>query len=149
FARHHARVLLIDCDLRRGTQAKFLGIVSVDGVSTVLTQGLALDDAIEAVPGVDNLSVLPCGPRSPDPAVLTASPEMARLIGDCAGKYDFVFLDSAPSLGISDTVNLGRLADVVVLVVREGHSNRRSVREAHRRTSAARLPVIGFVLNDV
>ncbi len=149
FARHRARVLLIDCDLRRGSQATAMGISTAKGLSNLLTQGLPLDEVVESVSGVENISILPAGPIPPDPAVLMGSKEMSRIIEECAGRFDFVILDSAPILGLSDTINLGQIADAAILVVREGSSSRKAIQEANRKMQSARLPVVGFVMNDV
>jgi succinoglycan biosynthesis transport protein ExoP len=149
FARHHSRVLLIDCDLRRGGQAAALGLKSSPGLSEALTRNTPIESIIQTIPEFDHLSVLPSGARPPDPAVLMASEQMARVIAESASQFDFILLDSAPVLGISDAINLGRLVDSAILIVREGFSNSKAIREAQRRLSAAHLPVTGFVLNDV
>lgn len=149
FARHRARVLLMDCDLRKGSQAQAIGISSAQGLSNLLTQDRPLDEFIEPVSEIENFSVLPAGPHPPDPAILMGSEEMSRTIQECANRFDFVILDAAPILGLSDTINLGQLADAVILVVREGVSSRRAIEEAHTKMRSVRLSVIGFVLNDV
>ncbi len=149
FARHQARVLLIDCDLRKGTLAQALRLQPGKGVSNILAQQVSLSDAIQPVQGTETLFALPSGPHPPDPAVLLASAQMSTLIRQCAAQFDFVILDSVPILGISDAMNVGQLADSVLLVVREGTSSRKAVREAYRRLTGGRLPMTGFVLNDV
>lgn len=149
FARHRARVVLIDCDLRKGTQAIAFEMTTVKGVSSVLTRQATLEDALHVCPGLETLFVLAAGPHPPDPAVLMGSDEMAQLVRDCAKKFDYVILDSTPVLGFADVINIGHLAEAAVLVVREGYSNRKAVREAAHRLVSSRLPVVGFVLNDV
>ena len=149
FARHHARVLLIDCDLRKGTLSKALGLPMSKGVSNVLTNQESFEAALQEVPGAEGLFALASGPYPPDPAVLTGSSEMARLIENSKSRFDFVILDSAPVLGLSDTINLGQFAEVIVQVVREKMSNRRAIRSAAMSIKGAHLPLIGFVINDV
>lgn len=148
-ARHRARTLLIDCDLRKGTQAVAFGINNVKGVSSVLTQQTSLDNAVEKVSGFDNLFVLAAGPHPPDPAVLIGSKQMSDLIDECRDRFDFIVIDSAPILGLSDTINLGQLADVTILVIREGLSNRKAIRDAVTRMNRTKCPLVGFALNDV
>jgi len=149
FARHRAQVVLIDCDLRKGTQGAAFGISAGRGVSTVLTHQASLEDALHLCPGLEGLSVLAAGPHPPDPAVLMGSEEMAQLVRACAARFDYVILDSAPVLGFADVINVGHLAEAVVFVVREGRSSRKAVQEATHRIVSSRLPVAGFVLNDV
>ena len=149
FAAHGARVLLVDADLRRGSIALRLGLKTGRGLSTLLTQNISLEEAIEASPQSKTLSILGGGPHAPDPAVLVASSEMARVIRECTEMFDFVIVDAPPVLGLSDTINLGRLAEAVVMVVREEYSSHKAIKEAVRRLQISRLPVIGVAFNDV
>lgn len=150
FARYGQRVLLIDCDLHRGTQAIRLKLSTLKGVSDVLTRQVKLEDVVQVVPGSEErLFLLTGGSKPPDPAVLLGSPQMAKLVEECASKYDILILDSAPVLGLADAVNLGNLIDAVMLVVRERFSNRRAIRDAISTIKMGRLPLIGFVLNDI
>lgn len=149
FARHGARVLVGDCDLRRGTIAKRLRLSAARGLTSVLTRQMSLDDALQQLPGLPGLFVLADGPRPPDPAVLIGSDEMRRLMETCREEFDFVILDSPPTLGIADGLHLGQLVDSVVLVIREGVSNRKAVEDTVAMMSASHLPVSGFIFNDL
>lgn len=148
-AQHHSRVLLIDCDLRRGTLAKRLGLNNQRGLSNILANQMTLEEGIQPIPGNEFLFFLADGPRPPDPAVLMGSEAFENLIKQCRERFDYIVLDSTPGLGLSDAINTARLADAVLLVVRQSHSNRKAVKEVARVLEAARLPVFGFTLNDV
>jgi succinoglycan biosynthesis transport protein ExoP len=149
FARHRARTILIDADLRRGVQDKRLGLEGSAGVTNVLTGSVTLEDAIQQVPDHESLFFLQAGPHPPDAAVLTASAEMASLIEMCSQRFDFVIIDTPPILGISDTIHLGQLAEVAILVVREQFSTRNAVRSAIARLKNSNIPLLGFALNNV
>jgi capsular exopolysaccharide synthesis family protein len=149
FAHHGARVLIIDCDLRRGTIAHRLLLSAAKGLTSVLTHQIPLDAAIQEVPTSPGLWVLTGGPLPPDPSVLIGSDEMRKVLDQCKEMFDFVFIDSPPILGMADGVHLGQLADSVVLVVRERLSRRKAVLDSANIMSAAHLPVSGFVFNDV
>ena len=149
FARHGARVLLADCDMRKGAIAMRLRLNAVKGVTSVLTRQMSLEEAIQAVPGVPGLFVLGRGPQPPDPAVLIESDEMRKVMDAFRRQYDFVILDSPPILGIADGLHLGQLADTVILVIRENVSNRKAVQDTVAMMAASHLPVSGFVFNDI
>jgi polysaccharide biosynthesis transport protein len=149
FARYGARVLVIDCDLRRGTIAKRFKLSATKGLTSVLTRQIPLEGAIQEMPGIPGLFVLADGPRPPDPAVLIGSDEMRRVMDTCRDEFDLIILDSPPVLGIADGLHLGQLADSVILVVRENVSNRKAVLESATMMAASHLPVSGFVFNDV
>jgi succinoglycan biosynthesis transport protein ExoP len=149
FARHGAKVLVCDCDLRRGTIAQRLRLSASKGVTSVLTRQMSLEEATQELPGVPGLFVLADGPRPPDAAVMIGSDEMRQVVAACREEYDIVILDSPPILGIADGLHLGQLADTVILVVRESVSNRKAVEETVSMMMASHLPVSGFVFNDV
>ena len=74
---------------------------------------------------------------------------MRETLGRLREEYDFVILDTAPVLPVSDTIRLSFLADGVVLVVRGQQTPHRAVNESRNRLQQARARVIGVVLNDV
>ena len=149
FARHGKRVIVIDCDLRKGSLARKLYISSQSGLTNVLTRQVPFESAMQNIPEAPGLFVLVEGPQPPDPAVLVGSEEMRILVDRCKEQFDLVLLDSPPVLGIADGLHLGRLADSVLVVVRENVSNRKAVQEAVTLLLASHIPVIGCVLNDV
>lgn len=149
FAQHQARVLLVDCDLRRGRLAERLGLDQRKGLSGILSGQIDLDEAIQQIPDASTLSILCGGLQPPNPAVLMDSPVMSELIQACRSRFDFIILDGTPVLGLSDAINIARLADATVMVVRENYSDKRAVVEAKKTMQQARLHVAGLVVNDV
>jgi succinoglycan biosynthesis transport protein ExoP len=149
FALHGSRVLIADCDLRRGSVAKRLRLSSAKGLTNVLTNQMTLQEAFQEVPDVPGMFLLADGPSPPEPAVLTSSDEMRKIIEECRQLFDYVIIDSPPILGISDGLHLGKLADSVILIIRENMSNRKAVFESASVMLSLHLPVAGFVFNDV
>jgi capsular exopolysaccharide synthesis family protein len=149
FASHNERVLLVDCDMRRGALAKRLGVQTTEGITTVLTGRTTLEDAIRPISGFENLFLLHAGPRPPNPATLVDSPEMAKLLGRCRDLYDVVILDCPPLLGISDTLNFAVFADVIVLVVRSEVTSKKGIQHVRRLMAASNMSILGYVFNDV
>jgi succinoglycan biosynthesis transport protein ExoP len=147
--RHKPRVLLIDCDLRRGDLAGRLGLNPAKGLSNVLTGQFSFDEAVQTAPGSQGLKLLVSGTRPPDPAELIASNEMLQLIQHCMSNFDFVILDSPPVLGLSDALNLARCSDGVIFIVRNGFTWKQAVKRAATQLRSTGRPIIGFALNDV
>lgn len=146
-AQHTARTLLIDCDLRRADLAQRVGLRSEIGLSNVLTGTTSLEKALQPVPSVPGLDFLTSGPSpSTRKAMLLGSTAMSDLIKLARGRYDFIVLNCSPVLGLSDVLNLGRLADAVLLVVRSRTATRGAIRRSLQILSEAKLPVLGTVL---
>jgi Mrp family chromosome partitioning ATPase len=74
-------VLLIEADMRRAGISQVFGLEQPDvGLSTVLGRNTPIEAAIQPVPGIPNLSLLPAGPVPVNPAVLLGSSRMKDLL---------------------------------------------------------------------
>jgi len=143
-----ASVLLIDCDMRRPSAHKILGVDNMRGLSTYLSRNMNVDGLIQKLQ-MPNLSFIPCGPIPPNPAELISSEKMKRLLADLAERYDHVILDSPPLMNVTDPVILSTMVDGVILVVHGGKSTRDVVRRARHDLDTVNAKVFGVVLNNV
>ena len=143
------RVVVVSCDLRKPRLASFFGLDESVGLTSVLLGHTTLDGALQAVPGVANLSLLGTGPLPPDPAELVASGALARLLGDVAARADVVLVDSPPVLPVTDAAVLARVADGTLLVVASGQSRGKELRRALEGLSLVDARLVGIVLNEV
>jgi capsular exopolysaccharide synthesis family protein len=143
-----AKVVIVDADLRKPSVHKKLGIGRHQfGMSGVLSGQMAWRDAL-VESGTAGVSVIPCGPVPPNPAELVGSPQMTALIEELRGAFDFVVIDSAPVVPVTDTVLLGYQVDGVVLVIHSGKTPSRSALEAKTRLIRAGARILGAVLNQ-
>jgi succinoglycan biosynthesis transport protein ExoP len=143
-----ASVLIIDCDLRKPSVHKVLGVDHVVGLSTYLARRAELDDVIQKLP-IPNLSVLASGRIPPNPAELISSARMKEVLGILSERYDHILIDSPPLLKVTDPVILSTLVDGVMLVVHGGKSTREVVRRTRQELSSAGAKIFGVVLNNV
>ena len=147
-AQMGASVLIIDCDLRRPTTHKVLGVDHAQGLSTYLSREAPLNDLIQRLP-IANLSLLPCGPVPPNPAELIISEKMKDMLRELAARYDHILIDSPPLINVTDPVILSTMVDGVILVVHGGKSTRDVVRRARQELSTVGAKIFGVVLNNV
>lgn len=148
-AHGDARVLLIDADLRRPTIHHRFGLAGKLGLTTVLAGTATLEEAIQHIPDLPNLDVLPSGPVPPFPSEMLSSDAMKALMERLAKEYTHVVVDSPPILSVTDAVILGRIVDAVVLVVRHGKPNKNVMRRARDLLVRSGAPIAGMVLNAV
>jgi len=147
-ARLHQRVLLIDADLRRPSLHKQLDLFNSVGLSTLLSdRNISIGEAIQPLAANGNLDVLTAGSTPLDPAQLLSSQRMAELMAEFETDYDLVLLDTAPILGIVDTVIVASCCGGVVLVERIGRSHRKDLTQAVFVMN--RFNVMGLILNGV
>ena len=147
-AQMGASVLIIDCDLRRPTTHKFLGVEHARGLSTYLSQEVPLDELIQKLP-IANLSLLPCGPVPPNPAELILSEKFKAMLRELAGQYDHILIDSPPLINVTDPVILSTMVDGVILVVHGGKSTRDVLQRARQELLTVGAKIFGVVLNNV
>jgi protein-tyrosine kinase len=139
--------LMVDCDLRRPSLARFFGIES-DGAGLVdhLRDGTDLSSLIVKT-GLDRLSLIPAGTPPENPSELLASQGMSNLIKEVVDRYNdrFIILDTPPAQAASETAVLAQHVDKVVLVVRWGGSGREQVKKLVEQLGPEKI--LGVVFN--
>jgi capsular exopolysaccharide synthesis family protein len=144
-----SKVVIIDCDMRRPCCHRSTGVENKPGFVRCLTGHVELTDAILAVPGVANLSVIPCGPIPPNPAEVLSSPLTGDLLRRLRSQFEYVLLDSPPLLTVSDSRILATLTDAVVLVTRAYSTPFDLVRRARGLLYNSGARILGVALNSV
>ncbi len=93
------------------------------------------------------LHLLPAGGVArPDGLARSAGP--AKLLSTLRSRYDFVILDTSPALLTVEMTELGRLIDLAVVVVRQGHVSVRALRALGRQAQTWPAELVGAVLTD-
>jgi capsular exopolysaccharide synthesis family protein len=148
-AQRGESTLLIDADMRHPGIARALGVGNNKGLSSLLTGQHRLDEVLQPYPSVDALTVLPAGPRPPNPAQLLSSPAMQALLQDLRQRFKSVVIDSPPLLPVTDSIMLSTLVDGVIFVVESGKTVRAAVSRARKILQNVNAHVLGLVLNKV
>ena len=144
-----SKVVIVDCDMRRPCCHRSTGVENRPGFVRCLTGHIDLADAILPVPGVPNLSVIPCGPIPPNPAEVLSSPVTVDLLRRLRAEFEYVLLDSPPLLTVSDSRILSTLTDAVVLVTRAYSTPFDLVRRARGLLYNSGARILGVALNSV
>jgi capsular exopolysaccharide synthesis family protein len=150
-AQRGSRVLLVDADMRKPNVLKALGLSDGGGrgLSSFLTGGHDLDQALQTFTPAPNLWVLPPGPIPPNPAELVSSHAMEELVRDLRQRFEHIVFDSPPLLLVTDGILLSTLADGVVLVVESGTTSRGALNRVRRILDRAGANTLGAVLNKL
>lgn len=153
FAQSGSRVLLVDGDLRTPVLHRRLECSGADGLSNFLLS----DDPelleptlfrvrLNKLAGVD---FLPAGEPPDFPAELLASDAMETLLNHWRKTYDFIFIDGAPLLPVTDSAILSRYADYTIVVARHNQTDRSSLERTCQILHAYGGSPQGVVLNGV
>ncbi|MGA1193226.1 MAG: GumC family protein [Kiritimatiellia bacterium] len=142
------RVLVIDSDVRRPVQHKFLGINNRFGLTNVLAQEASVDDVIVST-SVPNLDLLPSGKLPRGSVGMFDAHRISQLIKSIRERYDFILLDSPPIVGVSDASIISSCAEGVLLVVQYRKYPRSMSSRAKRMLDNSGARTMGVVLNNI
>jgi succinoglycan biosynthesis transport protein ExoP len=146
-ARQGMSVLLMECDLRRPSIARYFESSQESDLSNVMLDDRPWDEAISAS-GIPKLDVLLAGRAIPRAEEFLAGPDMKRLLDELSQRYDLVILDTSPLLVAADATVLGAIADGVLLVVRASKTERGAIQQAVHQLTLVGAHIVGTVLND-
>jgi tyrosine-protein kinase Etk/Wzc len=148
FASTGHRTLLIDGDVRRGSLHGAFGTQVTPGLVEYLSNGTDMDTVVKST-GTDNLFLVPRGTRAIKAPELLVSERMNALIQTAREKFQVVIIDSPPFIAGVDAYALGAAAGSILVVLRQGVSNRKLA--AAKLAVVDRLPIriLGAVINGV
>jgi len=146
FSQLGKRTLLIDADLRKPRQHRIFGLPGRIGLSAVLA-GRAGWEAVNEIPALPDLSVLPAGALPPNPQELLARAGFARLIAAMRSSYDVILIDTPAATTCADAGTIAvRAGAALMLACRD----RSSVPRLANLTEDLRqfgVTIVGAVLN--
>jgi receptor protein-tyrosine kinase len=150
FAQQGERTLLIDADLRAnapaGQQALFK-LPRGNGLSGVLA-GRAGLDAIQLVPGLPGLAVLPAGAIPPNPQELLGRPSFGQLLLSLVDQFDVILVDTPNGSHFADAEIIAARTGAAIMVGRVDKSSLPETSLLARRLQEGGVTLVGSVLND-
>ncbi len=152
FAQSGKRTLLIDGDMRRPGLTRLFERGGHAGLSTVLRDARPVADCADEVivaTDMDNLDVMPAGPRPANPVELLTNERLSDLIAWAETNYDQILIDAPPSLAVTDAAIIGRLVDGAILTVRPDKNRRKLVLRASEALTSLGCELLGVVINSV
>ncbi len=139
------RVLLLEGDVRRPTLSKVFGLKAHPGICEYLQNERTLAASIYRLEPA-GIWFLPAGIAPADPLELLESAKLPALMEQLTTWFDWVIVDSPPVLPLADTSVWTRLADGILLVTRQGTTQKRHLKRGIEALESKK--VIGAVLNS-
>ncbi len=148
FAKGGYTTLLVDADLRRPSQHRIFGVENTMGLSDYLTKGIQLEDVVQET-NINNLFFMPSGLLPSDAVGILNSQRMLDMIQDAKNRFDVVFFDSPPILGVSDASVLSSEVDLTIMVVQHRRFPKSMIQRVKTAIDSVGGKTLGVVLNNV
>ena len=165
FAQSGKKVLMVDSDFRKPQLHKLFGLKRSPGLADVLIGSAPWKNAVNSstdillggmayekilsTPGMENLFIMTCGLRTPNPSELLHSSQMNDLVAEMKRDFDIVLFDSPPTLPVTDSSILGSIVDGVILVYQAGRTSKQALLRTKLQLENASAKVLGIVINNL
>jgi capsular exopolysaccharide synthesis family protein len=147
-ARSGGKALLVDCDLRRPSVAKLLGVDGEPGMLDIFSENGNIDSIIR-VDAESGMHYIPSKGGTANPQDLLGSQQMRSFLERMSTRYDLIVLDAPPVLAVSDPIILSHFVDATIYLVRWEKTPRPIVTGAMKLLRTNGGSVAGVVLSRV
>ena len=156
FAQAGKKVILVDADMRKGTQYSIFGVSPIPGLSNYLSgigpnsQDASLDlaDYIQETE-INNLYIMPAGNVPPNPSELLVSQQMKDLLERLKQICDLVIIDGTPNGLVTDSLILTGIVDSTIIVTASGYTKKEALKKIVNNIKNIGGSIAGIVLNKV
>ena len=154
FALLGKKVILLGLDIRKPALGKLFGITNRElGITNLLNkEQISKSDVKSQIisSGINsNLDLLLAGPVPPNPAELLARENLATIFDYLREDYDYVILDTAPIGLVTDTFQIGKYADVSVMICRADYTPKANISMINNIHKEQKMKNMCIVLNGV
>ncbi len=146
------RVLLIGADLRNPQLHTYMGVTkNTEGLADYLTgksdnwQQSLMEGPLQA----PNYKVLIAGAVPHNSAELLANKRFKKLLEEAKKSFDYIVIDTAPTILVTDTLLISKFADATLFLTRTNYTEKKLLKFAHELNKHNKLKNMMFVMNGV
>ena len=145
------KVVIVGLDIRKPGLNKVFNIPKKEhGITQYLTNTTAnLMDFVQPSDINKNLFILPGGTVPPNPTELLARGGLEKAIETLKANFDYVILDTAPVGMVTDTLLIGRVADLSVYVCRADYTHKAEFTLINELAENNKLPNLCIAINGL
>ena len=148
FAQQGDRCLIVDSDLRRPSMHRYLQVSNNIGLTNYLLGQVTIDEVIQTTQ-IPSLHFIPSGKLPSSSMGILSSSKMREFVSEMKSRYDYVFLDAPPIMGVSDASVLASMVDMCVLVVQYRKYPQLMTQRAKEMVTKVGGDLVGVVLNNI
>ncbi|MCR5572730.1 MAG: polysaccharide biosynthesis tyrosine autokinase [Candidatus Saccharibacteria bacterium] len=149
FAQSGKKVLIIDCDLRKGRLHKIFHLPNTFGLSNLLADDITKCGKYIQRTGIGDLYMITRGAYPPNPSELLGSKKNRALIEKLKTKFDVIVFDGAPCNGVTDSVIMSTIVDEVLIVTKDSSTSKSALESTKEMLQKVNAPIAGIVMNGV
>lgn len=144
-AEKGSKVLLIDADLRLPSVAKKMEFKKAVGLTDLLMgKSIQIEEYRSSL--LENWYILPSGEIPPNPSELLGSVRMENVLGNLRKTFDYIIIDLPPVNIVSDAVSISRLITGMLVIMREGYTERKELKVCLRQLELSNVKILGCVM---
>ena len=151
YAQEGKKVLIVDCDIRRGRQHEIFGVDNEpnSGYSNLILNYKEYVKLSRYIINTEvrNIDIIPTGPTPPNPVELLSSKNNEAVMKELRRHYDIIVLDCPPVLGLSDAQVMTRYSDANVVVVSSNETPIELLEKAKKAFENANSKIDGVIIN--
>jgi polysaccharide biosynthesis transport protein len=148
FAQNGSRVVVVDSDLRRPTLHKIMRVTNNIGLTNYLLKQNTLEEVIQTT-NLPTMDFMASGKLPSSSMGVLSSTQMKNLINELKQRYDYVFFDSPPIMGVSDASILASEVDITLQVIQYRRYPQPMNIRAKQMIEKVGGNLLGIVLNNI
>lgn len=143
------KVVVVDLDFRRPRLHRVFKLTKENGIAEYMMDTIGFDQVVKPTQ-YKNVDLVTRGTEVYNPALILVSDKFKELIAKLREKYDFVLLDCAPVLQVSDYIHISKVSDGALLLVAYGRTTKTQVAEAVKELRKNDIAILGtmFTMYD-
>lgn len=152
FAATKAKTVIIGADLRNPQLHKYYGLNKNQiGVSNYLSDSTIkfTDMVIAETKYFENFDLVLAGPIPPNPSELLLNERFAQMLEEARKLYDYIIVDTAPTILVADTLLISKYADVTLYIARSGYTDDKLIPHMKDLYANQKIPNMGVVINGI
>lgn len=147
-ARAGKKVVHIDADMRKPRQYKEIAAKFNPGLSNYLSGMAELDEVISDT-NIDNLQLILCGPKPPNPTELLGTSRFEKLLEALRERYDYVIIDTPPLGSMIDAAIIAAVTDGTIMLIEYNMIDYNRALKVKEQLEKANARILGVVLNKI
>ncbi len=149
FTQTGKKVLLVDCDMRKGRQHKIFKVSNSKGLSNLLIDDISKYERYINKTNIENLSIITRGAVPPNPSELLNSNKNKVLIDLLKENFDIIIFDGVPCNGLPDSIIMSNLVDEVLVVSSNSVTPKSTFENTKKTLQKVGAPIAGVILNNI